>query len=342
LNRSDCGIVRGLGRPRRRHAAKRGGWLLAAALGLLSVEAAAQQDEPFQIRNLNPLTAIFGLPSWETVVPGHRFGATVEVANHYRLSARNGNVLVLDGETLRTTLSFSHGFGDRWSVGADLPYYRQSGGVLDDLIDSWHSAFGMPDGGRNGRREGELLFLLGDRAGRFFELEKATAGIGDAQLKIARTIGANRRFVAQAAVKAPTGDEALLAGSGSTDVSVTLLRSERLTLRGRAAGYFWGVGALRAGEPELVDFDAETLVYTAVVGGSWQPWRRVGLKAQLDFHTPFFNSPLEEIGESAIQATLGAWLRPSERATLEFAVVEDLEVSTAPDVVLHVSARWLW
>ena len=29
-------------------------------------------------------------------------------------------------------------------------------------------------------------------------------------------------------------------------------------------------------------------------------------------------------------------------ATLEFAIVEDLEVSTAPDVVIQIAARWQW
>jgi hypothetical protein len=143
-------------------------------------------------------------------------------------------------------------------------------------------------------------------------------------------------------VKLPTGDEDMLAGSGSTDWSLTLLRTQPLPARPRPAGYYWGLGVLRAGEPDLIDFTAETWVYTAIVGGSWQPWRRVGLKAQLDLSSPFYNSPLEEIGESAIQLTAGGWWRGNERMLLEFAVVEDLEVSTAPDVVLHVAARWRW
>ena len=134
----------------------------------------------------------------------------------------------------------------------------------------------------------------------------------------------------------------MLAGSGSTDWALTLLGSRALTARRRAAGYYWGIGAIRAGKPDRIDFTAEPWVYTAIVGGSWQPWRRFGLKAQLDFHTPFFDTPLEELGESAIQATFGAWLQPRGRAELDFAVVEDLEVSTAPDVVVQVAARWRW
>ena len=40
------------------------------------------------VRNLNPLVAVFGLPAWDTVPIGTRFGVTAEVANHYRFSLR--------------------------------------------------------------------------------------------------------------------------------------------------------------------------------------------------------------------------------------------------------------
>jgi Protein of unknown function (DUF3187) len=134
----------------------------------------------------------------------------------------------------------------------------------------------------------------------------------------------------------------MLAGSGSTDYLLTLLRAKSLPARRRPAGYYWGIGLIRAGEPDLIEFHSEQWVYTAILGGSWQPWRRFGLKAQLDYHSPFYNSPLEEIGEDAYQATFGAWMQRNERSSLEFALVEDLEVSTAPDVVIQVAAHWRW
>jgi hypothetical protein len=121
-----------------------------------------------------------------------------------------------------------------------------------------------------------------------------------------------------------------------------LLRSQPLLGRRKPAGYFWGLGVVRVGDPERIRFAAESLAYTAIVGGTWQPWPKFGLKAQLDLHQPFYDTPLEEIGESAIQASLGAWRHFGPRGRLDFAIVEDLEVSTAPDVVLQVAAQWQW
>jgi hypothetical protein len=304
--------------------------------------AGAQLAEPLHVRNLNPLVAIFGLPAWDTVPIGTRLGATVEVANHYRFSLEQNERLMLDGETVRTNVGFTHGFASGWSLGVEIPYYKVSGGVLDDFIDGWHSAFDLPDGGRNARPEGEFLYAFGEPLAPAYVLTEPQTGIGDTQLKFARLIGRDQGFVVQASVKLPTGDEDMLAGSGSSDWSLTLLRTRPLLGRRRAAGYYWGAGLMRIGDPQLIDFDAKTWVPTGIVGGSWQVLPEFGLKGQLDMHAAFYDSPLEEIGETAIQATLSAWRRMGQRGQIEFAIVEDLNVSTAPDVVFQVAAAWQW
>jgi hypothetical protein len=314
--------------------------LAGASAALWAAAAGAQLAEPVHVRNLNPLVSIFGLPAWDTVPIGTKLGVTAEVANHYRFSLVGNERLMLDGETVRTNFAFTHGFATGWSLGVEVPYYRVSGGFLDDAIDGWHSAFGMPDGGRNARPEGELLYSFGEPLAPSFVLTEPQTGVGDTQLKFARLIGSDQGFVVQASVKLATGDETMLAGSGSSDWAVTLLRTRPLLARKRAAGYYWGVGFVRAGDPEVVDFDANTWVPTAIIGGNWQLLPEFGFRGQIDVHGAFYDSQLEEIGETAIQATFSAFRRTGQRGQVEFAVVEDLNVSTAPDVVVHVAAAW--
>jgi hypothetical protein len=316
--------------------------IIGAGVVVCCGAAGAQLAEPLHVRNLNPLVAVFGLPAWDTVPVGTRVGVMTEVANHYRFSLEDNDFLALDGETVRTTFAFTHGFASGWSLGVEIPHFHVGGGVLDDVIDSWHSAFGMPDGGRNARPEGQLMYRFGELPTPSFELTEPQSGSGDTQLKFARLIGRDQGFVVQASVKLPTGDEEILAGSGSSDWSLTLLRTRPLLARRRAAGYFWGIGFVRAGDPELIDFEAETWVPTGVVGGSWQVLPEWGLKGQIDVHGAFYESPLEEIGDTAIQATFSGWRRMGRRGQVEFAVVEDLNVSTAPDVVLQAAFSWLW
>ena len=150
-------------------------------------------------------------------------------------------MLMLDGETVRTNLSFTHGFASGWSLGVEVPYYRVGGGVLDDLIDGWHSAFNLPDGGRNDRGpRASSCTASATRPMPSLVLTEPDSGIGDMQLKFARRIGRDQGFVVQASVKLPTGDEDMLAGSGSTDWSLTLLRTRPLLARQAGGRLFLG------------------------------------------------------------------------------------------------------
>jgi hypothetical protein len=250
--------------------------------------------------------------------------------------------LILDGETLRMNLFFSRPLGERWSVSAELPVVQQSGGMLDNLIDGWHSTFNLPDGGRNNRPEDELLFELATGGQSFLRLDDDRRGLGDLQIGLARRFGADGRYVVRAAVKAPTGDEDILSGSGSSDWSLTLLRPGQGMLRGRAAGYYWGFGWLDLGEPERVAYTVEDGALVGILGGGVRIFPRIGLKAQIDVYSAMYDTPLEELGQDAVQATIGGWWEWGEQSRLDFAISEDLHVSTAPDVVVHLGLRWNW
>jgi hypothetical protein len=325
--------------PAQRRSARFYAVVLCAAAGV--EPAGGQEAEPFRVRNLSPLVAIFGLPSWLGGPGGTatELAVTTEIANHYRLSARGSETLILDGETWRMNLAMQRAVGEDWSLGLEVPYVRHSGGALDDLIDGWHSFTGLPDGGRNNRTEDALLYWLEDAGGLRLSVDQRSAGIGDLQLSAGRAFG-DRPLHFRATLKLPTGDERYLAGSGSTDLAVTVLSELPKTFRDRPAAFYWGVGLLWLGEAELLADRQEEVVYIAVAGVGWRPWPRIGLKVQLDGHTPFYDSALEEIGQSALQATVGGWWKMSERAVLDLAVNEDLHVSTSPDVVLHVAVRW--
>ncbi len=307
------------------------------------LSAHAQEATPFRTRNLSPLISIFGLPAWHAPQAPLEVAITNDIANHHRFSLRGPDLLVLDGETWRTSLFLSKTLADAWSVSIELPYYRVSGGVLDDVIDAWHSAFGLPDGGRNNQPEGNVQFQMARGADAFYSLTGSAAGLGDAQLGIGYRFGArDDAGYVNAWVKLPTGDESILGGSGATDWAVSFLRPRSVQFKRRSAGYYWGVGLLRLGQATQFNYGQRTMGYTGVVGGSLSIARRFGLKVQLDMHSALYRSPLEEIGEKSYQATVGGWWTFSDRGVMEFGVNEDLQVSTSPDVVLHMNIRWAW
>ena len=95
------------------------GCTLGAAACLLTSTSAFTQRlevEPFRTRNLSPLISIYAIPTWRTRNESFEFALTSELANHYRLSQRGPDTLILDGETWRNNVSISKAIGESWSV----------------------------------------------------------------------------------------------------------------------------------------------------------------------------------------------------------------------------------
>jgi hypothetical protein len=118
---------------------------------------------PFRTTNQRPLTQIFGLPAESSAIiaPRGRVEArlTQDVANEYRVITAATEQLVLDGESYRWTLAARYGITDRFEAGIDIPYVLYGGGFLDGFIEDWHSAFGMPQGGRDRAPRNRLRYL---------------------------------------------------------------------------------------------------------------------------------------------------------------------------------------
>lgn len=318
--------------------------MAGAVLCTVAMTASADPlTEPFRARNLSPPIAIFGMPSWDTGLDAEmpsRLALSWEMASYFRFVNADSEQLIVDGETWRASLIYQRLVAESWTIGAELPMVRQSGGVLDDVIDAWHSTFELPDGRRNSRPEDELQLFYTDGTGPSYFRSQPDNGLGDLQLSAARSFGAHDEWLFKLTLKLPTGDDALLAGSGATDLGASLLRTGTATWRSHAAGWFWGGSLLRIGQPETLPAQAREWVAVGMVGASWQPFPRVGFKAQLDLHTAFYDSRLEELGDAAMQATVGGWWAVDERRTLTVAVIEDLIVRAAPDVTLQVNFAW--
>ncbi|MGI9260273.1 MAG: DUF3187 family protein [Gammaproteobacteria bacterium] len=317
--------------------------LLAFTTGILCLAGVkAEQNEPLRTRNLAPLVAVFGLPTWESdaAVGESELAVVQELASHFRLAGRGDEQLVLDGETWRTSFFYKRGIADGWTIGVELPVIRQWGGVLDDLIDGWHSTFDLPDGNRNRAADDQIRFLYRDNNATQFSFSDSSTGLGDTQVSIARRLGAESGMLLRAIVKLPTGDEDIFAGSGSTDLTLTLLKQSSTVWREHEIGYYWGAGLMFVGEPTYLADRNEDWAAVGVFGLGWQPSARLGLKAQLDFHSRFYDSALDELGKDSIQASIGVWWAFDDRRRLNFAINEDLIVRTAPDVSFHFDFSW--
>ena len=325
-------------------------WVVAGLLGFtspgLAAEAPAGRElaRPFELRNTSPLTQVFGLPGFAAPAQQPRWRLTLDAANSFTGGVAATEQVRLDGETALYGLHFDRRLGERWELGAELPWVVHSGGAFDGLIDGWHDLFGLPDGGRPlvARNQLEYRIQLLDADG--FELDRRRADLGDLRVWLGRRwqLDGPRSAGLRGHVKLPTGSVSALSGSGAADLALSFNYLDRALLQGLRTTLSLGAGLVWLGDGDLLPSRQERWLATGHLGLSTRLGRRLALIGQLDAHSAPFEAALSQLGETVLQGTLGGRVALGERYALELAVVEDLNGALAADVVfrLGIEARW--
>lgn len=185
---------------------------------------------------------------------------------------------IADGETTRAHVRIDFGVGSRVQLGLEVPVISHGGGFLDSLIDTTHETFGLPGNDRDERPNDQIEFDFISGASRF-QLGDGTTELGD--LVVSAQVGLFSRDRSAISVvleaKAPTGDEAGLAGSGAWDYGVSLVGSAASGSERHLC--HWGLGWFALGEPQSlpIDFDDKLSGY---IGYEYRPNERWSVVAQ--------------------------------------------------------------
>ena len=293
---------------------------------------------PLKIRNLNPMISIFGLPTWPNFNSGHSsLQYLTERANHFQFANRGNELVRLDGETHRNILIINNKIENNDVVSIEIPQISHTSGSLDDFINGWHKTFGMPDGNRDMFPEDSMSLLYIINNNQVFNLTNTVKGLGDIQVNY-RKVFSNTSSIFSIGVKIPSGDHTRLLGSGSPDLSITYFKD--LSNKNLTSSYkfYWGFGVLATGKSRMFD-NKNDYIGLGIFGLNYKIHNSLILKAQMDFHTPFYKSVLDEF-KASIQANIGLLLRLEENKDITFSVGEDLIVKTAPDVTLSIDFEW--
>jgi len=293
-------------------------WLPAAS------EAQSLEIKPFYTQNQSPLSHIFGLPPMgeaKVLAPGRkelRFSLD-HASNYVKNDAANESIL-LDGETTRLGLALRYG-------------------VRPD----YHNAFGFPQGGRDQAPRDRLLYEYRKNNTDLLKVDRSGSGLGDIRLQAAWQLykGGDRDAFAAAlrgSVKLPTGDSDQLFGSGSYDGALWLTAAADFPLAYGSLSLFGAAGMMGMTEGKVIKKQQNNWAGFGSVGIGWSPLSWLALKIQTDAHTPFFrDSDLRELRDNAAQLVVGGTVALTKNMTLDIGVSEDILVSTAPDVVFHLS-----
>ncbi len=207
---------------------------VAGPAGAASPEWRTQRDPvrfgPLPARVRNPLYVLHLQPGFERarVTPPGRLAVSFEVdwANIYDKWAKNVagglNRGRYDLEIVRPSAQIRLGLPRGLEVGIEIPLIALTGGIGDPLIQGWHRAFGLKNGGRELVEDGSFTYDVGVPLVREWTLHRPTElRLGDVstelRLQLVRPARDRPGVVLGGALKLPTGSAAHGAGSGAPD-----------------------------------------------------------------------------------------------------------------------------
>lgn len=311
----------------------------------------AQSDllrEPFAVRNQNPFVITYGLPVSTSPIQlqpdASSLQLRLDITNNSKDAATSREEIVLDGETYAATLVYQRGLGNDWQLGVTLPLIGHHSGLMDNFIEGWHDTFGLSNSDREDWPKNRLYFSYTRDGVSEVTLEDGSTGVGDLQLQISRPLfgssdnGGTWRW--HASLELPTGDADRLQGSGSTDLALWISGSlPRLIERWNMGGYFHA-GLIRTGSGDLLPDHVKRQVWFGGAGLHGRPWSWLMLKAQVDLHSAFYDSELDQLGKRSVLLTVGGSI-PLEHdgGVIDLAIGENLATDAVPDFMLNLAYR---
>jgi hypothetical protein len=132
-----------------------------------------------------------------------------------------------------------------------------------------------------------------------------------------------------------------LLGSGGTDFSAGLSYSDYRTLQKLAMVLHLNAGMVYAGDSDVMP---QLQRHIAGYGGGslgWQVWRYIELKVQLDYHTAFYDSYIDQLGNS-LQLLGGGTARLPGNVLLDLGISQQLATDATSDVGFYLMVRHLF
>ena len=301
--------------------------------------------EPLYVKNLSPVTGLFGLPAQRSALTQGRggLGAALHssVANNWVVDSSTKEYIKFDGETLRFAAELRYGLARNWDLQLEVPWLEQSGGHLDSVIDDWHDLWGMSDGGRSNAPRNQLEYQYASAAGRGFLLDDDSSGLGDISLSLNYALFREEDAAVAVALgyKFGTGDEDDFLGSGGDDI-FALVRFSGAHLSDLPLQWHGQLGYLYAGDSDLLSGMQEQHLWFAGLSLDWLVAEHWSLLAQLDGNAAPTDSNLTPLGDDTLIFTGGVRWRISPRWWVDVSIMEDILVDTASDVTFQASVRY--
>jgi len=264
------------------------------------------------------------------------------VSSHSVVDEQGAESVLFDGETARLEWRLRYGLGERIELGLELPWVWHSAGRLDSLIDSWHDAFGLPDGFRDDLPQDRLRYRYVDDSGTRLDFQDSSGGLGDLRLMAGVRVGnaPNHRLALRFGVVLPTGDADELLGTDAVSVSAGLAGDLNSVGGSERFSAYYRAHLTWIDEPALLPDRYRDWVGHVAGGFGYRVTRGFDLRAQVSMRTATHDSELLVLGEPSVALSFGGNIRMGERYLLSLMVGEDIKVNSSPDVTFLLALRY--
>lgn len=262
----------------------------ASATALETTKPLDEWRGPLPLENERPFQALFlHLPPQnpDALPRGTaRLSLQLDIANHFLIPipAPSGAGVTEDFETQRLKVTWRKGLGRDLELGVNTNLTARNGGFLDSTVDLVHDLFNTRgDGfsspvGRNNIPRGRSIFAYRNAAGQGFTRGSAF-GLGDTTVWVKKQLSKGKlSSAASVALKAPTGSESDILGSGGFDGGLTLDARYQFARKWAAFG---SVGAAKYGNSFIPG--AENSGLWGTIGYEWRVGRRESVIGQINY-----------------------------------------------------------
>jgi len=290
--------------------------LSALAQGYRENPAYSDFRGPIPIRDAGPFNLLFlqFVPESARTQPAHasRYDYQLDFINNTLIPSRTfGAQVIEDNEYQRLRAAWRYGIDARTEVGVFVPLEWRNGGVLDGIIKAYHHLVGLRADaldvplGRDHYPLFESKLEVDDKAtGRPIVSQGNGFGLGEAMVTIKRRLTALKGRGAAAVrigMKLPTGNPALLLGSGSFDEGVSLDAQYRV---GREVTFYGNLGYVLLGHTSVAPGSRPNTVET-LIAVEYRPNHRDSFIAQVDGNGQYVRTGNTFADRSNVSATFG-------------------------------------
>ncbi len=299
-----------------------------------------QADPGFTVRNEATLSRTATLPTLgeSRVLDAGQIATrfTVDWSNEYVAQSNARETLTIDAETQRVTFGFRRGIAEGVEIGVDLPLLFTGGGALDGVIEGWHDAFGLPNGGRDRVRQDRYLVQYTVDGQTRIDEQQGANGIGDLELSAGFRLRDD--FAFRALAKLPTGRSSRLQGGNGG--GAMWFDFDPFHGSPRWFGYL-SAGASYSGQSDVIGAQQKQFVALGGAAVGYRIWAPISLLVQFNGHTALHqDSGLNALDRPGGQLSFGGRIDIAPKLQLDLGVQEDVLVSSSPDFSIHVGLRY--